>query len=135
MKTIISWQLPIKIANEANSTEHWTQKHRRHKIQKMKIKRAFLAESPKLQLPLHVTLTRIAPRDLDCHDNLPVSMKWVVDSISDCIFPGQKAGRADDSKLITWQYKQKKGLVREYALGIDFEFETKIEIQLNQGRL
>lgn len=119
MKTIQFWRLKTVIANEANSSEHFMVKSNRHKKQKKDIKKAFLADRPTLQLPFHIVLTRIAPRELDAHDNLPLSMKWIVDSIADYFFPGKKAGRADDTKEITWEYKQEKGQPKEYGLRIE----------------
>ena len=116
---IVSWQLPIKTARESNSSEHWAKKAKRHRLQKIKIKSAFLKDRPQIEIPCHVILTRISPRSLDCHDNLPMSFKWIVDSICDYIFPGMAAGRADDSKEITWEYRQEKGKVREYAIKIE----------------
>lgn len=120
MKTIIFWHLPIKIANEANSTEHWTKKSRRHKIQKQRIKVEFLKEKPNIKLPCTCTLTRIAPRELDDHDNLRTSLKWVVDAIASELTGNHIPGRADSNKNITWIFKQKKGGVREYGLGVEF---------------
>lgn len=119
MTTVISWQLPIKIANEANSSDHWTKKGKRHKIQKRRIKAEFLKERPKITLPCTVILTRIAPRELDEHDNLPISFKWIYDSICDNIIPGLKPGRADSDERIKVIYKQEKGKVREYAIKIE----------------
>jgi len=120
MTTIQCWRLKLATANEANSSEHWTAKHRRHKKQKMAIKRAFLIDRPQITTPLRIVLTRIAPRELDGHDNLPASLKWIVDSIAAWFYPGKAAGRADDSKEIKWEYKQEKGSKpREYGLRIE----------------
>lgn len=119
MKTIASWQLPIKTASEGNSSEHWTKKAKRHKIQKFLIKQAYHCDRPAIHLPCTVMLTRIAPRALDCHDNLRMGLKWVADAVSECLIPGKAVGRADDSKEITWQYAQEKGQPREYAVRIE----------------
>jgi hypothetical protein len=115
----ISWQLKVKIANESNSSENRHVKAHRHRIQKGKVKAKFVKEKPNIRLPCKVTLTRIAPRSLDAHDNLPMSMKWIVDAIADCIIPGLKPGRADDNKEISWEYKQEKGKPHEYGLKIE----------------
>lgn len=120
MKSIQTWRLNIKIANEANSSEHWAIKAKRHKKQKQFIKRAFLADRPLIQLPCTVTLTRIDSHELDEHDNLPISFKWVVDAIADWFFPGKAAGRADDTDQIKWKYRQEKGsMPHEYGLRIE----------------
>ena len=118
MKTIVDWHLPIKTASEANSSEHWTKKAKRHRLQKRRIKVAFLADRPQIALPCLVSLTRIAPRVLDSHDNLPMSMKYIVDSIAEELTGNMVAGRADDDNRITWLYAQKKGKVREYGVRI-----------------
>lgn len=119
MKTIQCWRLNIEIANESNSTEHWTKKHKRHKKQKMAIRKAFLADKPVMTLPVHVVLTRISPRQMDSHDNLPMSMKFCADAIADYLWPNQAPGRADDNPEITWEYKQEKGKPREYGFRIE----------------
>ena len=36
-------------------------------------------------------------------------MEAIVDAIADLIYPGQQAGRADDTDMITWKYSQEKG--------------------------
>ena len=52
---------------------------------------------------VRVTMTRVAPRSLDKHDNLPASLKAHADGIA-------KALRLDDaSPLIEWKYAQRKG--------------------------
>lgn len=124
MKSFITWHLPIKIANEANSSEHWTKKARRHKMQKNRIKVEFLKEKPNINLPCTCVLTRIAPRELDEHDNLRTSMKWLVDSISAELTGNHVPGRADSDKRITWEYKQARGKVREYGVLIEFITES-----------
>ena len=109
---------PIKIVSEGNIHEsHW-KAYARHKKQKALIQAYLLRDRPQITLPCKIYLTRIAPRKLDAHDNLRFSLKWVVDALASYIFPGKKAGRADDSPLIEWIYDQKKGLPKEYALEI-----------------
>ncbi len=62
---------------------------------------------------LTITLTRIAPLDLDGHDNLRTAMKPVVDGITDAL--GLKNDR--DVRL-TWKYDQERAGVREYAVKV-----------------
>jgi len=85
MKTIVNWQLPIKTASESNSSEHWTVKRKRHKIQQGWVNMVFLQDKPIVEIPCNIVVTRIAPRSLDSHDNLPMSLKWICDSIADNI--------------------------------------------------
>lgn len=68
--------------------------------------------------PCHVILTRIAPKQLD-DDNLVSALKNARDVVSDRLKPGLAAGRADGDKDITWQYEQKKGNPKFYALKIE----------------
>lgn len=124
MKTIWAWHFNIKTASEANSSEHWTVKAKRHKKQKLAIKKILIIDKPNIRLPCKVSLTRLAPRILDAHDNLAVSMKYIVDAIADYLCPGKAAGRADDSKQITWAYDQKKGQPKEYGVFIQIESDT-----------
>lgn len=119
MDKIISWHLPIKTASEANSSEHWSKKWKRHKTQKKWVKAFFLKDRPKIDLPVHVVLTRIAPRLLDSHDNLPASLKWIADEIAANIIPGKKSGRADDSKEISWEYRQEQRSPFQYGVQIE----------------
>lgn len=147
MKTIWSWQSNIVTASEGNKrsklvvkeyrlkngtklkikkrkAEHWREANERHQEQKRKIKEVLLKEKPQIAIPCAIVLTRIAPRSLDVHDNLRMSMKWIVDAIADYIIPGKAAGRADDCELITWEYKQRKGKPREYGVNIEISYDT-----------
>ena len=123
MKTIANWQLPIKTASESNLKEHWSKSSKRHAVQKGWVKWAFNKDKPDLTdaLVFRVLLTRIAPRKLDAHDNLRVSMKWVVDSIAEELTGNYIPGRADDAKTITWDYLQEKGKPHEYAVRIEIQ--------------
>lgn len=114
--------LPLRTISEGNSAEHWSKKHKRHKKQKQII-RLYLNRLPKGHIypPVKITLTRIAPRMLDVHDNLPMSFKWVLDAICDYLYPGQAAGRADSSKDIHVFYDQQKGRPKEYSILIKIE--------------
>lgn len=112
------WVLPIKTVSESNCAEHWTAKHKRHKMQRRQIRMAFLTKKMDMTLPCRVKLTRIAPRSLDAHDNLRMSLKWVVDAIADNLLPGKACGRADDSDQISWDYDQERG---KMAVKIEFK--------------
>jgi len=116
-KNYVELKLPIRTVSEANSSEHWTAKHKRHKKHKM-IVRAHLNSIPKntIKLPVVIHLTRVAPRDLDLADNLPTSFKWIYDGVCDYLCPGLQAGRADASKDIQVLYDQIKGKPKEYAV-------------------
>lgn len=110
--------IPIKTVSEANRQEHWTKSNARHSTQKLAVKSFLNADAPNIQLPCTIKLTRISPRQLDSHENLPMSFKWIVDAIAEYIHPNMAAGRADDDKRIKWEYSQEKGAPKEYAIRI-----------------
>ena len=116
---IEKYHIPIKVLSESNVSEHWTKKAQRKKKQK-KVISLFIANS-RVTPPCHVRLTRIAPRDLDEHDNLRSAFKSIIDAISDRLIPGLAAGRADGDKRITWEFAQRKGSPKTYALEIQLE--------------
>jgi len=124
MQKIIDWTLPIITVSEANLSEHWSCRHKRHRVQKRYIDLAFhnwrIESFPKqISLPCTVIMTRISPRTLDEEDNLRMALKSVKDSIASEIKPGLEPGRADDDKNITWEYAQKKGKPKERGLKIE----------------
>ncbi len=112
--------LAMRTYSEANSVDHWQKKHRRHKSQKNTIFWTLLEIKHLLKLPCLITLTRYAPRELDFYDNLPMSFKWILDSISDTLIPGLKSGRADNDKRIRVKYDQIKN--KKYFIKIEFDF-------------
>lgn len=124
MKTIINWHLPIKTASEGNSRENHFAKWRRHEDQKDRIKKHFLSEKPKIKLPCTCVLTRIAPRMLDEHDNLPMAFKFITDQLAALIIGNDVPGRADSDKRIKWEFKQKKGKTKEYAINVEISFDS-----------
>ena len=109
MKKKEKFVIPAKTISESNSSEHWVKKANRHKIQKWMVKKAFRDHNLSFTLPVEVTITRIAPKSLDSHDNLPISQKWICDQI------------AAEITEITWKYQQKKGKVKEYAVEVEIE--------------
>jgi hypothetical protein len=67
-------------------------------------------------------MTRIAPRELDIHDNLPSAFKYVLDSICDFIVPGLKPGRADGrNEIASIEYFQRKGGNKQYGLEVEIQ--------------
>jgi len=101
--------LPIKTVSEANSSEHWSKKHKRHKQQQKIIFYSLNSLDQKISLPCHIRLTRISPRKLDRDDNLPCAFKWIKDQIAADITGIKVAGRADEDERISWEYAQDKG--------------------------
>ena len=110
------------LASEANLSEHWSKKKKRHDLQKSTIRINFslnFSEPP--ALPCLITMTRIAPRELD-YDNFVYSLKWIKDTIADSILHGFSPGRADGNVKMKWEYLQEKGKVKEYALKIKIQW-------------
>lgn len=63
-------------------------------------------------------MTRISRKFLDEHDNLPCSMKYIVDELAAYLTNDFRSGQADNDDRITWEYSQEKGSPQEVR--IDF---------------
>lgn len=100
--------IPVHTVSEANCSEHWRQKKKRHDVQKRYVKIYCKWIGPKCPLPCEIKLTRMGKKKLDS-DNLPVSMKYIRDSIADLIFPGLSPGQADNDERLSWEYAQEIG--------------------------
>lgn len=59
-------------------------------------------KKPPFDLPVEVTITRMAPGEFDQHDNLPHSAKHVTDAIATWF------GREDRDKRFVWRFEQAK---------------------------
>lgn len=75
--------------------EHWSDQHRRHKLQKGTVSLLLRPHRANLSMPCIITLTRYAPDKLDRYDNLPMSLKWILDSVCEIITGDNRPGRAD----------------------------------------
>ena len=112
-------KIPIRLVSEANSSEHWTKKYKRRRIQKLLVKMC-LAREKLPDLPCKIKLTRISPLKLDVYDNLPMCFKYVLDAVCDVLVPGLASGRADgDPRIHGVDFFQEKGAVGEYAITIE----------------
>jgi hypothetical protein len=108
-------ELPIHTVSEANVRTHWAAKAQRTKLHRSTAQwqmRAQAGHGFRHPLPCVVTLTRIAPRELD-GDNLQTSMKAVRDGIADWL------GVDDRNPQVTWNYAQKKGKPKQYAVTVE----------------
>ena len=125
------WTIRLKTVSEANSSEHWTAKAKRHKSQQHFVRLLYETHIKDVGLPCTITLTRLSPRQLD-DDNLVTSMKYIRDELSECILPelrktyvtrkGHLAfikGRADSDPRIRWKYDQKKSPMLEIKITIE----------------
>lgn len=126
----IIWEIPIKTVSEANSSEHWTTKSKRHKIQQFLMRQVFKRERSEIPLPCVVRFTRLSPKLLD-DDNLRMAMKWLRDELSDCITDNKRyyinkkgraqriMGRNDSDPRIRWEYAQQACKVAGIRIEID----------------
>lgn len=111
--------LPIRTFSEANSRDHWTIKANRYRRQKGVVALALKPLRNLLKMPCHITMTRFAPRKLDQFDNLPMSLKYILDSCCAIITGDERPGRADGHE----------GLIVTYNQIISKEYGVKVLIQ------
>lgn len=109
MAEVVRVVLPLRIVSVANLREHWAKKASRTKTHRLtawaELRRAGAAPG---RDPLRITLTRIAPRQLDT-DNLSSAFKACRDGVADWL------GCADNHPSLTWVCAQRKGKPKEYA--------------------
>lgn len=129
MKLVNRCTLPIKTISEANSSEHWTKKNKRHQLQKWCIKVAFLGWDFDQSGKYHIKMIRISPRFLD-DDNLVSAFKHIRDSIAENLRPGKAAGQADNDKSLSWECSQEKG--KPQMVRIEF-YEPLFDEQLYEN--
>ena len=113
--------LNIRTVSEANSSEHWSKKCKRHQTQKKLVKWLLTYKKPLNQTPLTITLTRVAPRYMD-PSNLVSSFKYIEDACAEYFHPGLAPGRADGFGDIQFIHKQIKGNPKEYKIKIEFKY-------------
>jgi hypothetical protein len=120
MNVSILTSLPLRIESTPNKREHWAVKARRtkehrhlsalmltSKLSSVLVLRDFRAAS----FPVHVTLTRVAPRALD-GDNLQGGLKAVRDGVADAL------GIDDGDSRVTWSYEQRRGEPKSYRVDV-----------------
>lgn len=114
---ILLVKVPLRLHSEANGSHgHWSVRAARVKNQRHTTAWA-LRPHKAPGLPVIVTVTRIAPRRLDQHDNLPRSAKAVVDQIADWL------GIKDNDPRVTWRYAQRSEGAGVYGVELHFESE------------
>lgn len=120
-------EIPIKIESVANKREHWSEKYKREKTQKLAIKLNIKVLISGVVLPVKIKLIRVAPRFLD-YDNLVSACKHIVDVLADMLKPGLAPGRADSDKDMTFVYEQRKGIPKEYKLVIEIVEDEAVRL-------
>jgi hypothetical protein len=110
--------IPVRTVSESNARDHHRARARRVRQQRGLARLLVSAGFTRPALPLAeapavvVTLTRIAPRDLD-DDNLRGALKAIRDGIADWL------GVTDRNPRVVWRYGQERGAVRFYAVRVD----------------
>jgi hypothetical protein len=130
--------MPIYTVSEANGgakksykrngktcykAEHWTEKHRRHKLQKGSVSLLLRPHSASISMPCIINLTRYAPDTLDRFDNLPMSLKWILDSVCEIITGDYRPGHADSHEGIL-DVKYFQVLSKEYGVKVRIQATT-----------
>lgn len=105
----------LRTVSETNVREHWRARHRRRKAQRhlvaLTLRETLGVARDRPEAALMITLTRIAPRPLDS-DNLQSSLKATRDAVADWL-------TLDDADpLLTWHYRQQRGVPHEYGVHI-----------------
>lgn len=121
--------VPIRIESlNKTYSEHWTKRSNRNTSHRAAVWFALKAAAGRDRrvsdmLPCTVTLTRIAPRSIDQHDNLRAGCKSAVDAIADLL-------NVDDADArVTWVYAQRKGAPHSYALEVSIALTKRQEIE------
>lgn len=105
-------EVPIRIESVANIHEHWTARAKRAGKHKTDTYYALRAAKAPHSVPCTVTLTRVAPRILD-GDNLQAGCKAARDGVALWLTTD------DGDERINWQYAQRKGEPKQYALEVE----------------
>ena len=111
---MIAITIPLRIQSSLNLREHWRVRANRNSSHRSAAWFALKAAGRWTEFPCVVTLTRVAPRELD-GDNLQGGFKSVRDGVADWL------GLDDNDKRIEWRYAQAKGEAREYAARVKIE--------------
>ena len=105
-------EVPIRIESTPNLREHWIVRSKRAGIHRNSTYFALKAARALYSVPCVVTMTRIAPRELD-DDNNTAGLKNVRDGVALWL------GVDDADKRITWICKQAKRGVKDYSLLVE----------------
>ena len=112
--------LPLRTVSASNQREHWAVRAKRNVMERATVNTMWQIFKCRYLRPgecANVTLTRVAPRPLDGHDNLRSSLKAVVDQLTDCLgLPNDRDGRVE------WHYEQRKGKPKEYAVLVEVRY-------------
>ena len=111
--------LPLR-TQSPNMCEPWQKRHARHKEQKRSVIFAMIPYRQIITLPCTIKCIRYAKKEIDKHDNLPMSFKNLVDCVSAEITGDHRPGLADSNKGFTFQYDQVKS--KKYYVKIEISW-------------
>lgn len=115
---IVTLYVPLRTISHSNVRCHWAQRARIRKAERATVHACWLTQRIHLRLrgaPYEVTMTRIAPRELD-DDNLAGALKAVRDEVADLL--GFDSDR--NSEWLEWMpSEQGRSDAGEYAVYID----------------
>ncbi len=114
----VTLTLPLRTVSEANNFDHWSKKYKRHRLQRKTVALGLNPIKEKISLPCKIKLTRYASKKLDKHDNLPMSMKYILDACCAIVTGDFRPGRADDDERISVSYDQV--ISKDYGVVIEF---------------
>ncbi len=112
------FELPIRTRTENNNNEHWRLRWKRAKLQRTTVCQylwVLWRSGYQIQLPVTITLIRVAPRQLDDVDNLSSSVKHLRDGVADFFTLD------DRTPQLQWRYAQMKGKPKYYGVRIILE--------------
>ena len=109
--TPVSVELPLRLRSSANLREHWARRAERVAGERAVVRFMLSAQRDWKPDggPCVVTLTRVAPRELD-DDNLAHAFKAIRDGVADAL------GVDDRDPRVTWGYAQRRG---PYAIVVE----------------
>jgi hypothetical protein len=112
---MIRVEYPTRLVSVLNAREHWSVRAKRTKRERtsamLMLQSAWKFQRP--AFPLVVTVTRIAPRSLDSHDNLGASCKATIDSVAEWL------GIPDNDPRVEFKTAQECGKPRFYGVRIE----------------
>lgn len=120
-------EIEMRTKSEANARGHWGGKASRAADQRGTVFTVLRArcDGRTIARPLVVTLTRIAPRELD-DDNLRSALKAVRDGVADWLTGERKKGN-DRAPGVRFDYAWRKGAPRYYGVAIDVAADERLD--------
>lgn len=104
--------IPVRTVSVLNQREHWRRRADRAREHRNAAWMMLRATRQTPTVPCTVLLTRVAPKPLD-DDNLRGALKAVRDGVADWL------GIDDGSPQVKWEYDQRKGPVKYYAVDVE----------------